>query len=79
MDNIEYKIEKSFSWRQLTPSGALIQMKRWGPDWDEHGLKDEYDTEEEAMQDYIKIQKECNGYFAEQLVLITFYHAIPAQ
>ena len=61
-----------FEWRELTEDG-LLKRPKCGPYYDIDQLKNDYATEEEAIDDYRDFLKRNPYYTPYEMALLKFY------
>ena len=62
-----------FEWRELTEDGLLKRPKECGPYYDIDQLKNDYATEEEAIDDYREFLNRNPFYAPYEMVLLKLY------
>lgn len=62
-----------FEWRELTEDGLLKEPKECGPYYDRDSLKNDYATEEAAVDDYRGFAKRNRFSVPHEMVLLKFY------
>ena len=70
------KLERVFCWKVLSEDGLLKDHRPLGPYYSETSFNDEFKTEEDAVEAFVKWKKLYEYGIAREMVLLTIYRQV---